>query len=281
LDIEKWYEVSYQDVASKKGGVHILKHHNGSHTRALMNLFPELDFDPKLFVDISRRSRREFFDKIAENMGFDPLDASRWYGISARELLSRGNATRVLRHHGSSHIKALVDLYPELNLVASKFKNVPRNSWEDSQKRRDFFVKFANENGFNALQADGWYGVTSKDILRFKGGSRVLVYHQVSHIKALQDLFPELGIDPLKFSTIPPGTWQQAERRREFFKQICLRLKLNPLLPSSWYQISRGHVQRKKGGARILEYHNRSHVEAMMELFPDLNLQKNKFLRPY
>jgi len=44
LDAEKWRSITRKDIKDA-GGFGILSHHNNSHYEALMNLYPEINFN--------------------------------------------------------------------------------------------------------------------------------------------------------------------------------------------------------------------------------------------
>jgi len=60
----------------------VISYHNGSVSKALLDLFPEIGLD-KFKMGISRwvdiNNRRDFFEKYAKEKGFDPLHSSLWY----------------------------------------------------------------------------------------------------------------------------------------------------------------------------------------------------------
>jgi hypothetical protein len=83
-------------------------------------------------------NRRRFFDELAHEKGFNPLDVGRWYRISLDEILEKRvcetslpldndcnfqSAEHILMYHGGSYMKALIDLYPELHLERTKFQD--------------------------------------------------------------------------------------------------------------------------------------------------------------
>jgi hypothetical protein len=82
-------------------------------------------------------NRRKFIDSLADELGFSPLEVQKWYGISAKDILSRKvsiceivvvfslivfqGGSFILAHYGGSFVKALVDLYPELEFQQRHF----------------------------------------------------------------------------------------------------------------------------------------------------------------
>ena len=89
----------------------------------------------------------------------------------------------MLSYHNGSHIQALTQLYPELNLLKKKFSkstgiihyvsgNLKFNElkiyftegYMMQARRRSFFDNFARSHNFDPLDAEKWYSFTKKDI---------------------------------------------------------------------------------------------------------------------
>lgn len=68
--------------------------------------------------------------------------------------------------------------------------------------RKAFFDEFARDKLFDPLKPAHWYPILQKDIIKRKGGSRVLAYHKNSLSVALMELYPNIGLDPKKLRRI-------------------------------------------------------------------------------
>jgi len=222
LESEKWYSILRKDVI-KAGGKHVLSIYNGSLSKALISLYPELNFQMEKFSSHKlqdnegkeesgestickaeqkclnykdKTKRREFFDRIAKTNKFDALDSHNWKTFTRRDIIAQGGAA-ILKHYKGSFIKALQDLYPELKLQQNKLTKKVRN-WKNSRKRKEFFDLFAKTNNFNPMEVHKWYKVTRRDIIN-AGGKGLLKYHKESHIQALIDLYPALKLKKDQF----------------------------------------------------------------------------------
>jgi hypothetical protein len=85
-----------------------------------------------------------------------------------------------------------------------------------ADKRRKYLDEFAKSNKFDPLDADKWYTVSNRDIAQavsfleilafyltlfyFKGGNKVLLFYDRSHINALIALYPELKLNRGNFT---------------------------------------------------------------------------------
>jgi 8-oxo-dGTP pyrophosphatase MutT (NUDIX family) len=84
----------------------------------------------------------------------------------------------VLSYYGGSHIRALRELYPELNLKPKKFlrhsglfhffvdiERLKLTQFSCSDKREKFFVELAKSRNFDPLDVEKWYSIKKKDIM--------------------------------------------------------------------------------------------------------------------
>lgn len=58
------------------------------------------------------------------------------------------------------------DTYPEYKFLPWKFKNAPRNIWEDENVVREYLYWVAKE--LNIQDLDDWYKVTNQQLVGFR-----------------------------------------------------------------------------------------------------------------
>jgi len=264
----------------EKGGA-ILVHYEDSHVTALIDLYPELQMEvdkfnikPKNYWNDSK-NRRKFFDDYAADHKFDPLWADNWYRVRSKDI-ANSKASRLLTYYNGSHIRALMDVYPEVKFEKHKFDGVPESEFP-MKKRRLFFDELAHDVGFDPLLPEYWYKISAEDITQRQGGSELLTYYDKSYIKALSHVYPELLLESHRFEE-KKNTWNSKWIRRKFFDNFAYELGFDPLNPSEWYFISRGDVLNMKSGTSVLNYYEGSHIRALMQLYPELSLEKPKFM---
>jgi len=88
------------------------------------------------------------------------------------------------------------------------------------------------------------------------------------------DLFPEIGIDQTRLWNRRPRN--KAETRRKFFEEFAKDNGFDPLNPQHWYSVRKKNIMAINGISTILSYHNNSISMALLELFPEVGLNKNK-----
>lgn len=89
----------------------------------------------------------------------------------------------MLHTYGHSYSRAVMHLFPELNWDLTKFSRRSRsivlifsphsnffleNYWQVEANRKDFFLEFAKEKGFDPNNSAAWYKVRSGDVLAAK-----------------------------------------------------------------------------------------------------------------
>jgi len=176
---------------------------------------------------------------------------------------------RVLNYHKGSYITALIKLYPELKLKKKFFSHA---RWRAPQLQRKFFDEFAKSNGFDPLDENQWYSVTSKQINRAGGGSAILKYYKGSHIAALIKLYPEVIFQKERFFEV----WKIPHERRKFFDEFATSKQFDPLDSGKWYSVTRRDIL-KAGGRGVLPYYEDSHITALAEVYPELKLKRDCF----
>jgi len=98
-------------------------------------------------------------------------------------------------------------------------------------------------------------------------------------MKALCELFPNIGIDEMKFPVLPRNYWANANNQREFFVQFAIGNKFDPLVPTNWYDVSRTQILSKKAARSVLAYYSNSFRKALLCLFPDIGVDEVMFKR--
>jgi len=138
LDAEKWYSITKEDII-RAGGRGILNYYNELHMEALAKLYPELGLKLENFLHYQgwklAEQRRKFFDELAKSKLFDPLDATKWYSVTRKDVTTTKGGNSILHYYKGSFITALIKLYPELILERKKFFLCKRK-WENRRQRK-------------------------------------------------------------------------------------------------------------------------------------------------
>jgi len=98
-----------------------------------------------------------------------------------------------LNYHGT-HIKALIALYPELNL---KKENFDYFRFCGSNRKREFFDSIAISKGLDPLNPETWYPILSREIA--EAGGAAYLKRLGGYIKTVQQVYPEIHFQRKKF----------------------------------------------------------------------------------
>lgn len=211
---------------------------------------------------------KHFFDAIATKYNFDPNDTLSWYSYSIRDIIAEGGGSMLARY-SQSPLQALRVAYPTLEFVPHMFSTVPRHYWSSASNRRLFLLNYARNRGFDALIPTNWYGVTTQDLMKEKGGIMVLLHHNKSVANTLSDLFPNIGIDIPRFKA-PRGYFTSITSQRNFLEDFAHKAGLNPLNSAVWRDVTRAQVASQPGGAALMNKH-KTLPAALSTLFPELD----------
>jgi len=160
------------------GGQGLLKHYNGSHITALIQLYPELPL------------KKEYFTWVKE-VAVASTSSKEEPAVSLRPKI-KDQPTNLKSNKGKQQQHSQQQTTTGFENSKSAYK------WNDWQSRRAFFDKFAFYKKFDPLIAENWYHILQRDIIK-AGGRGVLGHYQSSHIKALIDTYPEVNLIQDKF----------------------------------------------------------------------------------
>eukprot|EP00026_Physarum_polycephalum_P001003 Phypoly_transcript_01004.p1 GENE.Phypoly_transcript_01004~~Phypoly_transcript_01004.p1 ORF type:complete len:1224 (-),score=188.92 Phypoly_transcript_01004:75-3746(-) len=277
-----WYQTPRQAITETKKASSMLEHFKGGYVKALEYAFPDIGLEPGGFDIMSRRhwqsaaNRRKFFVEYAREHSFDPLIAQNWYDISRDDIMNVKSAGSVMLYYSGSTISALLHLFPEIGLERTKFPLMPRNHWVDLDNRRKVFDKLAEEKGFDPLVAENWYEIVPQ-ILNSKEANTLLIYYGGNYIKALQHVYPDIGIDPSRFHYLPLHHWVEVKNRRKFFISYAHQQGFDPFDPKGWYDnASTEAIQSSKWGKIVLSYYKGNLAYALKQLFPEISFDMTK-----
>eukprot|EP00026_Physarum_polycephalum_P001538 Phypoly_transcript_01540.p1 GENE.Phypoly_transcript_01540~~Phypoly_transcript_01540.p1 ORF type:complete len:1069 (+),score=95.14 Phypoly_transcript_01540:45-3251(+) len=276
LTATNWYRQSRERIMAVQGAHSVLNYHR-TLSQALVDLFPDIGLEKSKLWDrfswSNVENRRAFFKKYAEENGFDPLVADHWYSQPYELVMSVKGAFSVVYYHHNNLTRALQDLFPSVNLDASKLWDP--GLWSDPKNRRKFFENYARSHDFDPEVAKNWYSQPKDKIIGMKGISSILRHHKDSLSQAMLDLFPSVEFDKSKLWDRP--TFRSVCERKKFFEDYARKNNFDPKVPERWHTQPLGKIFNAKGASKILHYHNNSLPQALKDLFPDIEFDARKF----
>eukprot|EP00026_Physarum_polycephalum_P003067 Phypoly_transcript_03076.p1 GENE.Phypoly_transcript_03076~~Phypoly_transcript_03076.p1 ORF type:complete len:846 (+),score=126.53 Phypoly_transcript_03076:232-2538(+) len=232
----------------------------------------------------AKENQAKFLKEFAAKNQFDPLVPKNWYTITNADISAKGGRGLLARFE-NSHIKLLMDVFPDIGLEAHKFSHVRNNHWTDVDNRKRFFDDFAKSKGFDPLNKDKWRLVSHDEVAQTKGGSGVLSHYKGSLTNALIDVYgasADLDQEFLrKKSTVvkTESTDSRADFARNFFDNFAKFKEFDPLVADHWYCVSKSTISSEKGGASVLSKYSGSLYAALCDAYPSVRLKESKFSR--
>eukprot|EP00026_Physarum_polycephalum_P001437 Phypoly_transcript_01438.p1 GENE.Phypoly_transcript_01438~~Phypoly_transcript_01438.p1 ORF type:complete len:1047 (+),score=162.81 Phypoly_transcript_01438:248-3388(+) len=279
-----WYPLDIiTSILDLRDGEEILEENGGSLYSALKFAFPEMELEETKFDHKKAKrwhvpeNRKTFFDDFAKKYEFDPLINTNWYNITTKQFVEEKGGSSILNYYNNSFIKALMEIYPASGIDESKFKVVRRYYWMDKQNRKQFFDEFAKKRKLDPLVPESWYNKTVDEVTKEKGGATVLNMYNRSLVRALEDTYPNLILDPAKFVVRKRYYWAAKANRKRFFDEYAKRKKFDPLVANHWYGTLNDHILGNKGGISILKFYDKSVPKALMDVYPSINWDETKF----
>eukprot|EP00026_Physarum_polycephalum_P002361 Phypoly_transcript_02367.p1 GENE.Phypoly_transcript_02367~~Phypoly_transcript_02367.p1 ORF type:complete len:559 (+),score=39.39 Phypoly_transcript_02367:620-2296(+) len=167
-----------------------------------------------------------------------------------------------------------------LNEISHKITSfMLENSKDWITKKRDkmriFCEKFAASKGMDAYLPLTWYHL-ARELAQLKEANFILLPYSMSIIKALIDLFPNIGLKESEFAYVPRNYWDNVNNRREFFCLVGKHMGFDPLIPKNWYGASITKINKFKGVKAILRY-DKTIASALVHLFPEIGFDESKF----
>jgi len=170
-----------------------------------------------------------------------------------------------------------MEVYPDIGLDERKFGVMSQGYWNDPKNKRKFFDDIAAKQGFDPLNPENWYSLEYSVVLNEKSGTTILKAYKYSITSALQHVYPEIGLDLSKFSTSSKRFWS-TNNKRNYFNEFAQKLGFDPRIANNWYSISESYFIENKGLKTMVSLcYNNSISDALVDLYPDIGLDKSNF----
>eukprot|EP00026_Physarum_polycephalum_P001478 Phypoly_transcript_01480.p1 GENE.Phypoly_transcript_01480~~Phypoly_transcript_01480.p1 ORF type:complete len:1080 (+),score=145.14 Phypoly_transcript_01480:111-3350(+) len=282
LIARNWYSISTQEVYQQKHGYTVMQRRYSSLYEALKDIYPEIGLQMKFHKSPVRywnddKNVRAFFDQFASENGFDPSNAENWYKVKMDDIHKTKDGLAATANFAHSPFRSLSIAYPEIGLDPSRFLHSPSKYWAAPENRKRFFDEFSEVNRFDPLVAQNWYKYNTTDFMKRKHGYSVLSYYGNSYIQALLQVYPNIGLETWKFSKIPHGFYNDLEHRKQFFVRIAKEANFDPLLADYWHTFRFPNSIYANKVARIVLSYYADTCEALVSVFPNIGLQREKF----
>eukprot|EP00026_Physarum_polycephalum_P001637 Phypoly_transcript_01639.p1 GENE.Phypoly_transcript_01639~~Phypoly_transcript_01639.p1 ORF type:complete len:968 (+),score=84.26 Phypoly_transcript_01639:164-3067(+) len=248
---------------------------------------------------------RSLIECLARAQGFDPHIVENWYSIPSREFTKHKVVRQFIqKHHNNSWIKGLVALFPDLSLDLSKFSSAPLGFWNCVQNRRALLERFAQAKGADPLDPTFWYSMRISEFINTKGYEESVMHlfpelrlerHSFKPEKVYRSKDPDrkrliqstrptyvhISRDPIIPVEAQPVRYESVEERKSFFDNFASTQGFDPLNPDNWSTVSSHSLVQSLEYKRILSFYGGKLYDCLVQLYPDIGLQHDKFNKKY
>lgn len=250
--LEDYYRLVTDDFKQNRGGGVLLHCWNSSAVRAVMETFPDQDWNEWQFVSCprsfwkDRKNHRRYMKWLGETLGIEKPDD--WYRVTNYDFRkNKGGA--FLLHYDSTISDAVKAYLPKHRWNEWMFGKTPKNFWDNCDNRVRYMKWLGRKLGFRKL--DDWYKVTRED---FEGGfgNQLIKHYNGSPLAAVMDCYPNHKWLEWKFARVPVGFWKKKANRERYFEWLAKELKLKT--EADWAGVRRRHLKQNYGGGLLQAY---------------------------
>lgn len=250
---EDWSRVRLSDVRRLKGGG-LLERYGGSMARALVDIFPEQEFDMGACRPATlkhhwgdKKRRKELLDKAAAAYGVgQPTD---WKKVSGAQVSAMGGAGLLARYQGSLY-RALVDTYEDLQGMAPHQlrSKLPQSHWHCMENRKAFLDSVAAQLDLQGPADWKRVGVLQ---LRQLGGAGLLKKYSGSVFAMLEDVYgkQQHADAALSRARVTNGYWRDEGNVRAFVSKAETKLGIRDA--QDWTRVSVAQLSSVGGGTLL------------------------------
>eukprot|EP01127_Copromyxa_protea_P017809 TRINITY_DN5486_c0_g1_i1.p1 TRINITY_DN5486_c0_g1~~TRINITY_DN5486_c0_g1_i1.p1 ORF type:complete len:518 (+),score=38.37 TRINITY_DN5486_c0_g1_i1:202-1755(+) len=278
--IDGWYSVKTQDFINNKGRG-LLTKYSGSVSKLLTTVYPEANWQMWRFYKTpshfwaSQENRKSFLQWVGDKLGYGPSD---WHRLTKEDLIAHGGV-QLLRLYGNSPsrvIQSVLSIEEQENCFPWQFKRRKgcTEYWSEPENCRLYFEWLSKKIGVK--HPEGWYSIKHVDLIQ-NHGSTLLRKYGDSLQNALKHTYPEVKWLPWKFSTAPPGFWENLENRKAYFSWLYNTLSLSNL--QDWYNVSVQTIHENGGGGLLNRYYGGCLYQALCDVYSDIWWQPWKFAK--
>ena len=213
--LDDWYRVPSSDfpaaLLARYGNFHyrILQHHYPRHAWCEWRFIRT----PSLFWT-DRKNRRRYFEWLGAQLGFHSSDD--WYRVTGDDIRSNYGAAMLASYYKGSYIRALLDVFDEVQWQPWRFRTIPDGFFSDPKNGIAYLKWLGRTLGFKKLE--DWYNLTWEMLIAHRGG---VLFHTAGSVPSVvRLLYPGHEINEWQFTHCPSHFWNVAAHRRRYMRWL-------------------------------------------------------------
>ena len=124
----------------------------------------------------------------------------------------------------------------------------------------------------NIKNMEDWYKVSLKDITNCGGSTLVNMYE--SHIKLIENVYPNYNWLPWKFNSVPNGYWEDRNNVIKYMNWLSNELHVNKY--EDWYNVKYEDIVNNHGISILSQFQN-SHIKLITAIYNNYDWLPWKF----
>mgnify|MGYP003373223661 CR=1 FL=1 len=210
-----------------------------------------------------KENRIRYYRWLGKRGGFKrPRD---WYAVR----LSAFHPTLQKRFDHSKEL-ILRDMFPGYAFEPWKFINLSQGFWQDEENQREFFLRLAVQKKFS--KPSDWYRAVASDF-----PSALKRHFNNDFRNIIAKMIPHFNYEPWRFGRVPRSYWASKVNRRIYLEWLGRRLGFREA--SDWYKVKSRDFSKFNGVTLLASYYRRSPSAAVIDIFPEWNLNPWQFDR--
>jgi len=263
-----WYHITTNDFKRNRGGSVLMTHWGSSAIAAVMQCFPDDDWQEWLFGIAprhfwqDRKNHRRYMKWLGEQLGY--RSAADWYQVTNQDFKDHKGGAFLIQYN--STVSAAVMAYkPSYDWKEWLFSTTPKEFWRSKKNRQRYMRWLAGRLGFE--HPSDWYGVKDSDF-RKNSGKELLTLCGNSPMAVVMDCYPRRTWYEWMFARVPVGFWKKRQNRLRYVEWLGKRLRIKR--PEDWSNVRRRDICDNHGGALLARY--RSYTDLLSECVPRLKV---------
>ena len=191
------------------------------------------------------------------------------YNLSYKDFEDNNGISLLANYYNSSPSLLLSSLYPEVEWIPWKFKQVPNNFWNDTNNHKVYVEWLYKELNFNCME--DWYSVSRETFDIYSGNGIVRIYG--TYFRLLKFVYSDYDWLPWKFKTIIDNFWQDEKNHKVYMDWLYKELNYKNI--EDWYSISQDIIIKNYGCGLLCGYY--SYYKLLENVYPEYKWLPWKF----
>jgi very-short-patch-repair endonuclease len=272
--IEDFYNIKCEDIRNL-GGHGLLNRFSGIYN--LLNYVYEekYTFLPWKFNQVpsgfweKNENHKLYMKWLFKELNYTTVEDK--YKLSNKDFEDNYGISLLAGYYNSSPSLILSTLYPEVKWIPWKFKQVPKDFWNNTNNHKLYIEWLYKELNFNCME--DWYTVSMETFDKYFGNGIVRIHG--TYFKLLKCIYSDYDWLPWKFKVTSDNFWEKKENHKIYTEWLFNELGYKNM--EDWYNLSNQLVFDNYGCGLLSGYYNLSCHKLLENVYSDYKWLQWKF----